>query len=269
MKYVGSKNRISKQIAPIIQQCIDENSVKIYYEPFVGGANMIDKINCEKRVGNDIHKELIALFKQLQTGWQPPNTISEDEYNRVRLNKDNYPDYYVALVGFCATFGSKYFGGYARGFKADKVTPRDIPNEAIRNLMGQVPKIQDVIFVSKNYLEINTDTLHNAVIYCDPPYQGTTKYTTDSFDYNTFWNWVRKLSKDNYILVSEYNAPDDFVNLWSKEVTTSLKVKEHENREEKLFTYQNGLYADKYKAQYVVFKTDTYTKCSNNNNMKL
>lgn len=250
MKYVGSKNRISKQVAPIIQQCINDNNVKIYYEPFVGGANMIDKIKCEKRVGNDIHKELISLFKQLQTGWQPPKTITEEEYNEVRLNKEKYPDYYVALVGFCATFGSKYFGGYARGFKADKVTPRDIPNEAIRNLTEQVSKIQNVKFVSKNYLEINTDTLHNAVIYCDPPYQGTTKYVTDSFDYDAFWNWVRKLSKDNYILVSEYNAPDDFVNLWSKEVTTSLKVHEHEAREEKLYTYNKGLFADKYKAQY-------------------
>ena len=28
---------------------------------------------------------------------------------------------------------------------------------------------------------------------------------------------------------------------------------------EKLFTYQNGLYADKYKAQYMVFKTNNNT----------
>lgn len=109
---------------------------------------MIDKIKCDKRVGNDIHKELIALFKQLQTGWMPPMHISEEEYNKVRENKSDYPDYYVGLVGFNATFGSKYFGGYARGFKADKVTPRDIPNEAIRNLVAQIPKIHKVEFLS-------------------------------------------------------------------------------------------------------------------------
>ena len=126
IKYVGSKNKVSKQIAPILQSLIDDNNVSIYYEPFCGGLNMMDKIHCKVRVGNDIHKELIAL---------PPSTISEDEYNSVRLNKENYPDYYVGLVGFCSTFGSKYFGGYARGFKVDGVTPRDIPNEAIRNIM--------------------------------------------------------------------------------------------------------------------------------------
>ena len=45
MKYVGSKNRISKYIAPILQGYIDRNNVEIYYEPFVGGANMVDKIH--------------------------------------------------------------------------------------------------------------------------------------------------------------------------------------------------------------------------------
>lgn len=59
----------------------------------------MDKIHCKVRVGNDIHKELIALLKKLQEGWIPPSSISEDEYNSVRLNKENYPDYYVGLFG--------------------------------------------------------------------------------------------------------------------------------------------------------------------------
>ena len=95
MKYVGSKNRVSKYIAPIIQSLIDDNNVELYYEPFCGGLNMMDKIQCKNRVGNDIHKELIALLKKLQSGWIPPESISEDEYNKVRRNRDKYPDYYV------------------------------------------------------------------------------------------------------------------------------------------------------------------------------
>lgn len=222
-----------------MQKCIDENSINIYYEPFVGGANMIDKINCSKRIGNDIHPQLIALFQKLQEGWTPPMHISEEEYNKVRANKELYPDYYIGLVGFNATFGSKYFGGYARGFKADKVTPRDIPNEAIRNLKSQIPKIRDVEFICGNYLDNLYSEIKNAVIYCDPPYQGTTKYATDTFDYESFWNWCREISKYNYIFVSEYNAPKDFKSIWQKEVTTSLKVHEHEDRVEKLFTYKS------------------------------
>lgn len=38
MKYMGSKSRISKYIVPIIQKYIDENGIKTYIEPFVGGG---------------------------------------------------------------------------------------------------------------------------------------------------------------------------------------------------------------------------------------
>jgi DNA adenine methylase len=64
MKYVGSKNRLSKQIAPIIQSYIDNMpDCRGYLEPFVGGANMIDKIKCPCKIGNDVHKYLIAFAK--------------------------------------------------------------------------------------------------------------------------------------------------------------------------------------------------------------
>ena len=65
MRYVGSKNKLSKDLAPIIQSYITESTTG-YLEPFVGGANMIDKIKCQVRIGCDIHKQLIALLKYAQ-----------------------------------------------------------------------------------------------------------------------------------------------------------------------------------------------------------
>lgn len=44
LKYMGSKSRIAKYIVPIIQKYIDENNIEKYVEPFVVGANVIDKI---------------------------------------------------------------------------------------------------------------------------------------------------------------------------------------------------------------------------------
>ena len=196
---------------------------------------MIDKIQCQVRVGNDSHKYLIALLKELQSGWIPPETISEEEYNNVRLHKEDYPDYYVGLVGFCATFGSKWFGGYARGFKDDGITLRDIPNEAIRNLMKQLPFIQNITLTCKDYLDIDMSKLSNALIYCDPPYRGVTKYSTGNFNYERFYDWCREVAKTNILCVSEYDLPPDFACIWSKNITTSLKVHKHEQRTEKLF----------------------------------
>ena len=43
MQYVGSKGRLSKELAPIIQSYIKKDT-RGYLEPFVGGANMIDKV---------------------------------------------------------------------------------------------------------------------------------------------------------------------------------------------------------------------------------
>ncbi len=40
MKYVGSKNRLSKDLVPIIQSYIDNNNIKNYWEPFVGGGKL-------------------------------------------------------------------------------------------------------------------------------------------------------------------------------------------------------------------------------------
>ena len=62
MIYMGSKNRLAKDIVPILQDCIDKNSVTTYIEPFVGGANIIDKIKCENKYGYDRSDTLIALL---------------------------------------------------------------------------------------------------------------------------------------------------------------------------------------------------------------
>ena len=50
MKYMGSKNRIAKHILPIILK--DRKEGQWYVEPFVGGANIRDKVEC-KRIGSD------------------------------------------------------------------------------------------------------------------------------------------------------------------------------------------------------------------------
>lgn len=61
MKYVGSKNKLSKELVPIIQSYIT-NDTKGYLEPFVGGANMIDKIKCRQKIGCDIHEEWLKTI---------------------------------------------------------------------------------------------------------------------------------------------------------------------------------------------------------------
>lgn len=234
MKYVGSKNRLSKHLVPIIQEQIESHSPKGYLEPFVGGANLIDKIDHPVKAGSDIHPELIALLKYVQNQDNIlPTEISEEEYIKVRDSKENYPQWYVGLVGFCATFGAKYFGGYARGFKADKITPRNLSNEAIRNLEKQRPKLADIEFLNEDFTYFSD--FKDYVIYCDIPYNTTLKYTTQDFPYEKFYQWCIEMSKYNTLLISEYSMPPQFKEIWSKEVKVGIDKKKHSDRVEKLF----------------------------------
>lgn len=235
MKYVGSKNRLAKELVPIIQSYINED-VKGYIEPFVGGANIIDKIKCDNKIGYDFHKQLIALLQHVQMNVNDlPNTISEEEYKKVKYNREIYPDWYVGLVGFCASYSAIYFDTYARSYKNDGVTPRDMPNEAIRNLIKQAPKLKDIKFECKDFREIKD--LNNYVIYCDPPYKSTIKYNRAEFPYEEFYDWCREMSKNNIVLISGYWMPDDFKCIWEKEHNTNIYCgwKKANKRVEKLF----------------------------------
>ena len=54
-------------------------------------------------------------------------------------------------------------------------------------------------------------------------------------DYNYFWNWVRELSKNNWVFISEQNAPEDFEVIWEREVTRTMSKNNKCKATEKLF----------------------------------
>ena len=237
IKYVGSKARLSKQLAPIIQSYIDNmgNRCNGYWEPFVGGANMIDKIKHAHKYGSDNHKYLIALLRHIQqTTDDLPDTITEDEYNAVRANPDAYLDWYVGLVGFCASYNGKWWGGYANGVKTKIGTVRNYTDKAIRNIKKQAPALEAIKFAYGDYYKCAH--VYGFVTYCDPPYRDTTKYATGNFDYDKFYAWCKEMSKTNVVLVSEYWMPEDgFECIWSGELKCTLDKNSRSNKVEKLY----------------------------------
>lgn len=237
MKYMGNKNRIAKYIAPIIQSYIDKmgNRCNGYLEPFVGGANMIDKIICPCKIGNDSHKHLIALLTHASDSIDDiPDTITKEEYNAVRTNPGIYPNWYVGLVGFCASYNGKWFGGYANGVKTKIGTVRNYTDEAIKNLKKQALKLKDTMFVCGDFRKLCVGSM---VIYADPPYRGTTKYAVNDFPYDEFYFWCKDMAKrGNVVLVSEYWMPDDgFECIWQGDIKCTLDKASRTDKVEKLF----------------------------------
>lgn len=242
MKYMGSKARLAKKLAPIINKIIKDKNIDTYIEPFVGGANMIQHIECKNKIGSDNNEYLIHLWNAVKDGWIPPKELSKELYNEIKQNKDKFDKELVAVAGFCATYNAKWFGGYAGIVHTKAGTVRNYYDEAVRNILKQVDQIKDVEFLNADYTYFSNykDTL----IYCDPPYQGKTKYgTSKDFHYERYWDWVREMSENNIVLASEYNAPDDFDVIYEQKLTTTLDKNSRKKSTEKLFIH-NSLYKE-------------------------
>lgn len=219
MQYLGSKARLSKELVPIIQKYIDYNNIETYVEPFVGGANVIDKIKCKTRIGSDINKYLIALLEKCKNeSFDLPEFVNKEMYDEIRYNFKNktnkYDDWFYGIVGFGASFGGKFFGGFAKNKKGTNYIL-----QAKNNLIKQSIKLVDINFKVCDYKYYSN--IKNAVIYCDPPYRNTTKYS-NGIDYEEFYQWCRDMSKNNIVLISEYEMPADFTCIWEKELSTNF-----------------------------------------------
>jgi DNA adenine methylase len=213
---MGSKRRIAKEILPII--LAGRTSEQVYVEPFCGGCNLIDKVPQEAgRVANDIHVPLISLLKALQEGWMPPEVVNEQEYRAARKLEDTDP--LKGFIGFCSSYSGKWFGGFARGNNANGI-PRNYTKEAYNNLLTQLPNLLGITFTSGSYFELVLPK--TSLIYCDPPYKGTTGYK-DKFKHEEFYEWCLSKHKEGHkVFISEYFMPEPFVEVWSKEQTTNL-----------------------------------------------
>ena len=237
MKYMGSKNRYAKELLPIILK--NRKLGQYYVEPFVGGCNMIDKVN-GNRIGNDVNYYLVEMWRALVAGWVPVK-FSKDEHRHIRLNKGDYAPHIVGWVGFNCSYSGVFFEGYAGETKTKIGTIRDYQSEAINNVLKQLPSLENVVFENRQYWSMVIPT--SSIIYCDPPYEGTSKYKTGEFDHSLFWDWVRNKSNDgNTVFISEYAAPDDFDCIWEKTVKSSLSAngKSGSSKEsiEKLFIHK-------------------------------
>ena len=242
MVYMGSKANIADNILSYIHSYILVNNYTTYIEPFVGGANVIDKVNADHKYAYDKNKYLIALFKHLQNCGDLPEDISREQYNDCRAHyqaKDNYyDDWYLAAVGFLAGFSGRFYdGGYAKNTE-----DRYYYIERRSNLLEQMKYLNNVEFNVSDYRDLNPK---NACIYCDPPYAGTRGYDTitKEFNHKEFWDIMREWSKNNTVLISEQTAPDDFDVIWQQDVKRTISTfetrDEYKQVTEKLFIHKS------------------------------
>lgn len=213
---------MARELAAIISRY----NVQTYHEPFCGMFSVGSQVTVPRRTAADIQPDLILLLQAVQSGWTGPEVLSETEYNHLKKLE---PSPLRAFAGFGCSNSGKFFGGYAR-----EATGRNFAINAHRSLMQLAPRIEGVRFTRQSYLDFDAPA---DLIYCDPPYTGTTGYTVGAFDSNEFWRWVREYARQSIVLVSEYTAPEWATVLWQKHVRTDMNAKGGKSpRVEKLFT---------------------------------
>lgn len=231
MLYMGSKRRLAKHIVPIIKSLRKDGQT--YVEPFVGGGNLIEKIE-GNRIGSDINPDCIQALCDIRDNVeQLPRTnaeFTEEDYKKLRVSHDYR---FRSYAGFAFSWGGKWLGGWARNSEN-----RDYVAKAFHSAMKQSPLLQGVTLLCCSYDELVVPD--ESFIYCDPPYKGTTAYR-HRFDSNKFFDWcVRMHDKGHTVLVSEYFAPDTrFSCVWEGSIVNEL-VKDGDKRvvRERLFLVQ-------------------------------
>lgn len=258
MVYMGSKRRFCKDIVPIIQKYIDDNNIDIFFDCFCGGANLTDKINCEKVCGNDISPTLIALHKQAQQDFEK---IPKDgdrkfwdtayaEWKKIRQainNKEPIPKTEMELykIGAIEWYSSFANGGFPRGY-AKSTNTRNYYQEAYRNhkKQAQNSNYKKIVFNQSDYKNLaklkDFTKDHNLLFYCDAPYRNTKPYGIQpKFNFDEYYNWLREVSNYIPIFISEQYMPEDFQCIWEKEAKRTAGKDNNFQACEKLFFIDN------------------------------
>ena len=102
----------------------------------------------------------------------------------------------------------------------------------------ELPINLPIEFRNLDYRAAAEDAGEDDVIYADPPYANKGGYSV-AFDNVEFWEWCRQ-PRRALLIISEYSAPSDFVEIWAKQVTCSMSQKGNVGRPiERLFVHES------------------------------
>jgi site-specific DNA-adenine methylase len=205
MRYQGGKSRIAAGIVKTIQGLTTEREI---WEPFCGGgAVTIALAKAGFRVyASDSHEDLILMWQAILAGDATVCAdVTEEEYQQL---KTAAPSARRGFVGYASSFGSKWFGGFARS------------DGSLRNFAAEAARKNKEILACNPLPTFRhadyTSTPDHVVAYLDPPYAGTTSYkSAGKFNHDAFWSWVSR--RQGATFISELTCPLDLPVVWRKQ----------------------------------------------------
>lgn len=231
--YMGGKTRVAPQICAIMRA--HGKGSETYVEPFMGGGSVAALMApgfIDAHL-SDANESLVLLWQEVLSGWKPPGHITKAEWQL--LKDDPRPSAMKALAGFASSYGGKWFAGYAHH------PGRNYVGGGVRELVRFASGFRHATIEHLDYTKAGQYVGPATVVYCDPPYEGTTGYgAVGSFNSEQFWDTMREWTgRGAKVFVSEYTAPEDFTAVWRLKVPVTMD-KNNGVGTEQLFTYRGG-----------------------------
>ena len=281
LPYQGSKKKISKKIIEIIKQNFGTTK-PIYDIFGGGGAITAECIlNGLEVYYNDLDKDITNAFERVVSQdreWIKTLIVSRTEFAELKAKENKTTDDFLKLL--INSFGNqknyylyskeisdlKYnlakeiiekhdvFSGYKqtetykRAIEQPKQLEQLIRLSGLERLvqleqLGQLERLEridEVKATNKSYHDFSG--VSGAILYLDPPYEGTTQYGyINSFNSQEFYDWAFEMSKNNIVIISSYSISDKrFEAVYSfDKARSNIQSRTRNDKCEKLFMVKN------------------------------
>ena len=282
LPYQGSKKKISKKIIEIIKQNFGTTK-PIYDIFGGGGAITAECIlNGLEVYYNDLDKDITNAFERViskDREWIKTLIVSRTEFAELKAKENKTTDDFLKLL--INSFGNqknyylyskeisdlKYnlakeiiekhdvFSGYKqtetykRAIEQPKQLEQLIRLSGLERLvqleqLGQLERLEridEVKATNKSYHDFSG--VSGAILYLDPPYEGTTQYGyINSFNSQEFYDWAFEMSKNNIVIISSYSISDKrFEAVYSfDKARSNIQSITRNDKCEKLFMVKNS-----------------------------
>ena len=272
LPYQGSKKKISKKIVEIIKQ--NFGTTKPIYDIFGGGGAITAEciLNGLEVYYNDLDKDITNAFERVisqDREWIKTLIVSRTEFTEIKAKENKTTDDFLKLL--INSFGNqkKYYlyskeisdlkynlakeiiekHDVFRGYKQTETYKRAIEQpkqlEQLIRLGGlerleQLERIDEVKATNKSYHDFSE--VYGAILYLDPPYEGTTHYGyINSFNSQEFYDWAFEMAKTNIVIISSYSISDErFEVVYSfDKARSNIQSRTRNDKCEKLFMVKN------------------------------
>lgn len=248
LPYVGSKNKIAKTIIDFLPPADH------FYDLFSGGCAITHAAILSNKYKtfhvNDINIQYPAYFADIISG---KRKVSYSIYNRNDFHNSKNDNVECAT---CWSFGNDlhsflwgkdieeqkilvckmllseniherytFYKKFIKHINANNFKIQSLNNiQSIANLL-RISDIEkrniNIEITGLDYRDVKIE--HNSVVYCDPPYKNVYKGYNVKFNHDQFYTYLRTVPFPVYI--SEYNMPDDFIEILKMNKTCALNYK--------------------------------------------